>query len=272
MPTPITTFLLCPPDHFDVEYEINPFMDLSEQPDRALAASQWTALRAAIEAAGAAVEVLPAQPGLPDLVFTNNAGFVHGDEVLLTRFRCAERTGEEAHDRRAFERLGMRVRELPAEVGAFEGAADAMVLGDRVICAYGPRTTEDAVAHVAAFADREPLAMRLVDPRFYHLDMTVLVLDERSAIVSRVAFDPAELEQLLELIPDPIVIEEDEALRFCANGAVVERSVLMHDVPERIGAALRERGFEAVSVPVGEFTKAGGAVKCLSLDLTAPRT
>jgi N-dimethylarginine dimethylaminohydrolase len=271
-PEPTTTFLLCPPDHFDVEYEINPFMHLGEHPDRALAAAQWGRLRDAIEAAGAAIEVLPAEPGLPDLVFTNNAGFVHGDEAIVSRFRCEERRGEQVHDAAAFERLGLRVRELPASAGAFEGAADAMVVGERVVCGYGPRTTEDAVAHVAAFAEREPLAMRLVDPRFYHLDMALLVLDADTAVVSRAAFDPGELELLLGLFADPIVIEEDEALRFCANGAVVGRSVLMHEVPERIGSELRARGFEPVEVPVGEFTKAGGAVKCLSLDLTAPRT
>lgn len=259
--------LLCRPDFFGVEYEINPYMHLEIQADRELAISQWEHFRDTLRAAGCEVVEQAGAPSLPDMVFTNNAGLVVENRALLTRFRHPERAGEEEHFRSTFHALGFEVVELPAHVTSFEGAADAVAFGGRVICGYGPRTDERAHEFIADFMGLPLLDIPLVDERFYHLDLAFCKLDEQTAIVSKVATTPEALAELLEITPQAIVLDEAETLAFCANAAVVGKTVYMHEVPGRVGDEMRRFGFEPVEVPVGEFLKAGGSLGCMSLIL-----
>jgi len=126
-------FLMADAGHYDVHYQINPWM----QPDawradpaagRAAALKASGDLCAALTGAGAAVECIPGVPGLPDLVFPANAAIVLDGKVLLARFRHPERQGEEAVFRMAFEALRARglveqIVDLPRDV-LQEGAGD----------------------------------------------------------------------------------------------------------------------------------------------------
>src|SRR5947207_1726359 len=96
--------LMCPPTRYSLEYEINPWMALANKPDQALARQQWERLYHVLtEQVGAQLELVPQAPGCPDMVFTANAGLVHGQHVLLSRFRHRERQAEEPHFRAWFE-------------------------------------------------------------------------------------------------------------------------------------------------------------------------
>ena len=90
------TVLMGAPDHFKVEYSINPWMDADVEVDIDLAKEQWSNLKKAIESAGAEVKVVPANEDLPDLVFTANSGIINGNDVLIANFKFQERQGEEA--------------------------------------------------------------------------------------------------------------------------------------------------------------------------------
>jgi N-dimethylarginine dimethylaminohydrolase len=260
-------FLLCRPTHFSVEYEINPFMDLGVPADPTRAMRQWEAFAQHLRDAGAEVVVQEGGAGLPDHVFTNNAGLVVGDRALLTRFRHAQRTGEEAYNRATFAQLGYEVVELPDDVHSFEGAADAVSFGGHVICGYGPRTDRAADPFIADLFGQPLLEVPLIDERFYHLDLAFCALDEQTAMVSEVATTPEALEQLLALIPNAIVLDESETLAFCANAAVVGTTVFMHAAPARVRERLAAFGFDAIEVPADEFLKAGGSLGCMSLRL-----
>ena len=80
-------YLMCPPAHFGVLYEINPWMHREVTVDVDRAQAQWDELVRTIRAAGAVVELLEPVEGLPDLVFTANAGVVNGSQFVPTRFR-----------------------------------------------------------------------------------------------------------------------------------------------------------------------------------------
>ena len=74
---------MCPTDYFDVVYEINPWMDKTVQVDKGLARSQWEALyRLLSEEIGATIELVNPLEGLPDLVFTANAGLSVGKTFI----------------------------------------------------------------------------------------------------------------------------------------------------------------------------------------------
>ena len=98
--------LMCPPTHYGVEYEINPWMHLTSQVDRRLARHQWEALLHTYRELGVEVVLADPVPGLPDMVFTANAGLTRGDRVALSRFRHPERQREEGRWRELFEELG----------------------------------------------------------------------------------------------------------------------------------------------------------------------
>src|SRR5690606_8020403 len=126
--------------------------------------------------------------GLPDLVFTANAGLVHGSRVYLSRFRHDARKGETPHDAGWFTRNGFECIELPPGVD-FEGAGDALFMGETLFGGYIIRSDAAAMQWVAGQIGCRVIPLQLVDTRYYHLDTCFCPLDESSAIVYLPAFD-----------------------------------------------------------------------------------
>ncbi len=259
-------FLMCPPEHFGVLYEINPWMHREVAVDLERARDQWEGLAATIRAAGGEIEVLEPHPGLPDLVFCANAGTVNGRCFVPSRFRHPERRGEVPHYVEWFSSHGWDVSFLPEGL-SHEGAGDAVAVGRGFVSGY--RYRSDAAAHLALSrllgAEFRPL--ELVDPRLYHLDLSLCPLDERTALVAPAAWDVYGRRMVEAVVADPIVLEPEEALAFCANSVVVGNIVVMPGCPPRVGRELEGRGFDVVVSPVDEFLKAGGACRCLTLAL-----
>jgi N-dimethylarginine dimethylaminohydrolase len=259
-------YLMCPPIHYDVLYEINPWMRREVAVDAERARSQWESLRATLVAAGAGVERMEAAPGLPDLVFTANAGLVDGERFVCSRFRHPERAPEAALDAAWFASRGFDVLELPEGV-YFEGAGDALPFADRFLAGYRIRSDFAAHGMVSKLLGAESLAVELVDPRFYHLDLAFCPLDSERAMIAPDAIDAYGRAVVQRLVPQPLVLELDEALSFCANSLVIGRTVVMSSCPPRVGRELERWGFDLTLCPVDEFLKAGGGPRCLTLAL-----
>ncbi|MFN2607843.1 MAG: dimethylarginine dimethylaminohydrolase family protein [Acidimicrobiales bacterium] len=259
-------FLMCPPEHFGVLYEINPWMHAEVAVDLDRARAQWEGLAATLRAAGAEVEVLDPQPGLPDLVFCANAGTVNRGSFVPSRFRHPERQGEVPHYVRWFSDHGWAVTALP-EGPAHEGAGDALPFGRGFLSGY--RFRSDAAAHVALsrLLRAEVRPLELVDPRLYHLDISFCPLDERRAMAFPDAWDAYGRRLVDATVDDLLVLEPDEATAFCANSVVVGTTVVMPSCPPRVGRRLEAWGFDVAVADVGEFQKAGGACRCLTLAL-----
>jgi two-component system, OmpR family, response regulator len=160
--------LMCRPDHFGIEYEINPWMHVAVQVDHALAAAQWDALHSTYVDLGLDIELATPVASLPDMVFTANAAVLWDGRAVLSNFHHAERQGEEVHWRDALERLRFEVHELPRSL-SFEGAGDALFFGDRLLCGYGFRTDRESHRPVARILEVEVVSLELIDSRFYHL-------------------------------------------------------------------------------------------------------
>jgi N-dimethylarginine dimethylaminohydrolase len=258
--------LMCPPEHFGVLYEINPWMHQEVSVDLDLAREQWEGLVTTLEAAGAVVERLEPQPGLPDLVFTANAGMVNGRRFVPSRFRHPERAPEVPHYVSWFRASGYDVVELPDGV-AHEGAGDALPFGGVFLSGY--RYRSDAAAHAALsrLLGTAVRAVELADPRFYHLDLTFCPLDDRRALVAPQCWDAYGRRVVEALVPEPFVLDDGEVGAFCANSVVVGTNVVMPSCPPSLGRRLERAGFDVAVAPVGEFTKAGGACRCLTLAL-----
>ncbi|TMD87266.1 MAG: amidinotransferase [Chloroflexi bacterium] len=258
--------LMCRPDHYGVEYEINPWMHVETEVDGSMALAQWQALYNAYSLLGERVELVDQQPGLPDMVFTANAAVVRGREAVLSRFRHPERQGEEPFWRNALERRGITVHRVPDEV-AFEGAGDALFVGERLFCGHGFRTDLGSHALVSRLLDVEVVSLRLVDPRFYHLDTCFCPLNERTVLFAPAAFDAASQQLVRRLVPHVIEVPAEVAAGFACNAISLGDRVISSLAAERLEEPLHDAGFATVALPMSEFMKSGGGVRCLSLPL-----
>lgn len=259
-------YLMCQPTHFGVFYSINPWMDQTRPADIDLAADQWDRLARVIQSAGAVVDQIDAVRGLPDMVFTANAGLVDGDRFIPARMRHPERREESAHFSRWLSRRGYAIT-TGSDASNLEGAGDALPFRGILIAGYGQRSDLNAWAALGRESEIPVQSVRLVDPRYYHVDIAFCPLDDTSALVAPEAFDAASLETLMRLVPDPVTLTAEETAMFCANSVVVGRTIIMPGCTPRLGRLLERRGFEVVIADVSEFQKAGGGCRCLTLAL-----
>jgi arginine dihydrolase len=267
-------YLMCPPRHFGVLYEINPWMHREVTVDVDRAAGQWEGLVATLRAAGATVEVMDARAEVPDLVFTANAGLVNaadGGQFVPSHFRHPERQPETAVNAAWFAERGWRVDRLPEDVD-HEGAGDALPFtpeGGRTVLLSGYSFRSDATAatRLSTLLACPVRPLQLVDPRLYHLDLTFCPLDGRRAMIAPLGWDSYGRKVVEALVPEPLVLTDDETLAFCANSVVVDRTVVMPTTPPRVGRLLEAWGFDVVECRIDEFLKAGGGCRCLTLAL-----
>lgn len=261
-------YLMCRPEHFRVDYAINPWMDVDAAVDPDVALAQWDTLVATLRAAGAEVETIDQLASTPDMVYAMNYGIVDGDHVAVTSFRYAERRPEAAAAEVWFGEAGFRTT-LVAEAGAgaFE-AGDAFLYGDSLLVAAGPRTDLATHTVLARELGVRVATVPVVHPALYHLDLSFCPLDETRAIVAPSAWDATGRAVVEALVPEPLVIDEEEAFTFCANSVVVGETVVMPaGVPLRVARQLERWGFTVATVEVGELHKGGGSVRCMTLPL-----
>ena len=259
-------YLMCPPEHFKLLYEINPWMHREVLADTDRAWDQWHRLVTTLETAGATVELQPPAEGWPDLVFTANAGIVNGRQFIPARFRHPERQGETPYDEAWFAGHDFDVSPLPLGV-CQEGAGDALPFGSSLVAAYRFRSDAASHAYLSHLTGAAVRSIELVDERLYHLDLTLCPLDDRRAIVAPLGWDRYGCRVMEALVPEPLVLDADEALSFCANSVVVGSTVVMPACTPRVGRQLEAWGFDVAICPIGEFLKAGGGCRCLTLAL-----
>ncbi|MBD1921388.1 TIGR00300 family protein [Microcoleus sp. FACHB-831] len=266
-------FLMCAPDHYDVDYVINPWMEGNiHKSSRDRAVEQWQNLHHILKD-HAIVDLVNPHKGVPDMVFTANAGLVLGDTVVLSRFFHKERQGEEPYFKEWFEQKGYTVHELPKDL-PFEGAGDALLdrEGRWLWAGYGFRSELDSHPYIAKWLDIEVVSLRLMDERFYHLDTCFCPLSGGYLLYYPPAFDSYS-NRVIEMRVAPekrIAIEEADAVNFACNAVNIDNRVVMNKASEGLKKRLADAGFEIIETQLTEFLKAGGAAKCLTLRVTEP--
>ena len=271
------TYLMCRPEHFVVSYSINPWMEPAKPTDTARAVQQWQTLYDAYIALGHEVHLIDPVPGLPDMVYTANGGFLVDGVAYGPKFRFVERSGEERPFMDWFAANGYRLAE-PVEVN--EGEGDFLLVGDIILAGTGFRSTGDSHREIGEVFGREVVSLTLTDPRFYHLDTALTVLDpvqgdsgaERANIAYLPgAFDAASRAILEERFPDAILVSDADGDVFGLNSASDGLNVFISPRATSFEAQLRERGYNPILIDLSELLLGGGGIKCCTLELRGNR-
>jgi N-dimethylarginine dimethylaminohydrolase len=263
------TYLMCAPEYFAVEYAINPWMDPANPVDVELAVKQWEGLRETLVGLGHTVHTLEPVPGLPDLVYAANGGFTVDGVVYGARFRYAQRIPEAAVHRAFYQRHREYRFVAPTQIN--EGEGDFAYLPDAygglVLAGYGFRTEPAAHSEAQDALGRPVVSLRLVDPRFYHLDVALAALDDANVVYVPGAFSPSSQRVLAQLFPDAVLADTDDALAFGLNLVSDGRHVVLSAQASALAARLGGAGYQPVPVELGELRKGGGSVKCCVAEL-----
>ncbi|WP_202461421.1 dimethylargininase [Streptomyces sp. SID8374] len=258
-------YLMCRPDHFDVVYSINPWMDPKKPVDTSLAVLQWEQLRDLYLSLGHTVDLIPPLPGLPDMVYAANGATVVDGRVLGADFRNHQRRPEGPAYLAWFRENGFTELREPLHVN--EGEGDFLVTDSFVLAGYGFRS--DARSHLEAqsFFGRPVISLELVDPRYYHLDTALAVLDGDEIMYHPQAFAPASREVLGRLFPDALEVSAADAAVFSLNAVSDGLNVVIPEAAGDLPVHLRERGFRPIGMDMTELLKGGGSVKCCTLEI-----
>ncbi|MFD7293134.1 dimethylargininase [Streptomyces sp. NPDC059897] len=260
-------YLMCPPAHFKVTYSINPWMDPAKPVDVPLAVAQWEDLVARYRALGHTVELLDPRPGLPDMVFAANGATVVDGRVLGARFAHPEREAEAAAHLEWFRSHGYAEVHEPVHVN--EGEGDFAVTASYVLAGRGFRASPLSHGEAQEWFGRPVIGLDLVDPRFYHLDTALAVLDDAGDCVMYYpeAFSAGSRAVLRRMFPDALIASEADAGAFGLNAVSDGLNVVLPQGAVGLFGPLRERGFVPVGMDLGELLKGGGSVKCCTLEL-----
>src|ERR1700730_12006014 len=256
--------LLCPPDYYGIEYEINPWMSRARGADVALAQQQWKNLHTTLAKLECKIHLVKPQPKLPDMVFTANAGLTVGKNFIPSNLGYKERAGEAADLARWMEEHGYEIAWLPNDF-YFEGEGDALFGGDTLFCGYKFRSDIQSHRAVADMLGCLVISLGLFDPGFYHLDPCFCPLPDGSAFWFPAAFDEYGQCVIRDHVKDLIDVSPEEAAHFSCNAVVLAPDIVLPEGAPKLVAILKERDYRCHELPMSEFLKAGGACKCLTM-------
>lgn len=254
---------------YRVAWAINPHMRVGAAcPERA--SREHAKLVATLRSLGAHVDEVPFVHGAFDSVFAKDSAVLverNDDriEALVARPRFAQRQVEQEARTRALLARGIDV--VGASRRALEGG-DVVVLpgARRAFLGHGFRSDPDAARDLADLLGAEVTCVALRDPRLYHLDMALAVLDDGTALVCADAIAKESLAAIEAhpCVTDVLRVPLDEALSFATNLVQVGTTIVTAADAPTTQRALRERGLRVRRVSLGEFHLAGGSAACLT--------
>jgi len=277
MPLP-DSVLMIKPDHFSVDYVINPHMEGNVgKVDKQKAWQQWEELRNTFRHLGFGIHSLEGEPGLPDMVFSANQSLPFIDEnhkkhVVMSIMHSQERKDEVPYLEQWYRQHGYQMEYLdPDRTPDFEGMGDAIWhKGKKLLWGgYGYRSSMEAYEQIKQFFDVPVIALELKEEDFYHLDTCFCSLNEDSALIYPGAFTDEGLKIIKKVIPNVYEADEKEARKLFACNATCPdgKHVIIQKGCKKTIKKLKKAGFEIIELDTSEFLKSGGSVFCMKMML-----
>lgn len=260
-------FLMCPPKHFRVDYEINVWMRKHRSVNKSEVQKQYETLKNIYQNLGIEVLEIEQHPDLPDMVYAANYGFVYKNIFVRANFKHEERKKEAELAAEYMGNLGYEVRTLPEGL-TFEGQGDLFYCEGKFYSGYGFRTKIETIKELEKIFEQEVVALKLVDPRWYHCDTCFLPLGQKRVMIAPEAFDKESLEKIHSEFDEVIECTHDDDIQnFSCNSIVIGNNVITNRMTEELKTLLQNKGYKIIEAPTSEFLKGGGSVRCLTLDM-----
>lgn len=256
--------LMCRPDYFDIEYEINPWMHVENKVDHKRAHEQWENLYKTYNDLGVEVELIQQVKGLPDMVFTANGGVCMGKTFVSGNFRHKERKGEEQYFQKWLSDHGYDVETLTHFQG---GEGDALFYKDTLYMGYGFRSEPAVHKEIADLLDVQFVSLHLIDPYYYDFDTAFCPIGDKGFLYYPGAFSEESRERLAK-VDGAIEMTKAQAQGFIGNSVYVGGRLLVGYLDEDLKQKLSKLTVEPVLLDMSEFKKSGGGIKCLTLYLS----
>jgi ornithine--oxo-acid transaminase len=202
---------------------------------------------------------------LPDMVYAANGALSTPQTTIGARFAYPQRAAEGEAYAQWLEAHGLGPVHRPQHVN--EGEGDFLVIVGQILAGTGFRTTTAAHAEVAEVTGLPVISLELVDPRFYHLDTALTVLDDETVAYYPGAFSVPSQATLAVLFPDAVIAGEADAVVLGLNAVSDGRHVVLTAAAPGLAGALAERGFVPVPLDLSELLKGGGGIKCCTLEI-----
>lgn len=258
---------MCPPQYFDVDYEINPWMNIKNKPDIKLAQKQWQDLHETYQTLNAKVNLVEQVKGQPDMVFTANAGLVYENKFIPSQFKFRERKGEEPHFIKWFKDNNYKIQRLSPAID-FEGEADRIFYGKKIIMGYGFRSSLAAHLEISKILNKQVISLELINPNFYHLDTCLAYFDYTDTIIYYPqAFSHESREKIKKEFKNIIEVSDDEAFKYACNSININNKVVINENCPKVYSQLKKYNYNIHILNTSEFMKAGGSIKCMTLIL-----
>jgi N-dimethylarginine dimethylaminohydrolase len=258
--------LMCKPHHYDIIYEINPWMHINQSANKVKAQKQWERLYEIISNLNTGVKIIEPIPGLPDMVFTANAGLIYQNQVWISSFKNKERQSESNYFKSWFKKEGFKIINQKYDLTlppAFEGAGDALFFNNYLAVGYGFRSELNVYAQ-PFFKQFNLIFCELIDPYFYHLDTCFCPLNSSLALWYPSAFSE-DSQKMMRKMGELIPVTENEAKHFACNAVVIGNDIIMPKGCSKTVQLLEQYGFCVYECEMSEYIKSGGACKCLTL-------
>lgn len=259
--------IMCPPEYYEIEYSINPWMNINTKIDNKKAVEQYTGLKNTFIKYGAEVIELTPEKGLPDMVYACNSGYVEGNTYVKANFKAQQRKNEADIAEKYFSNNKYQVFDLPENI-IFEGEGDVIRSKSKYFLGYGQRSDLMAKDYLEDIIGKRFFELELIDPYFYHLDTCFGPLSDDIVVVNESAFSEDSLVRIYEKFKHVITTNETDNSVLACNLVVIGNNVFLgKGISEELCYSLKKYKFNVIEIDMSEFLKGGGSVKCLALEI-----
>ncbi len=259
--------LMCPPEYYNIEYVINPWMKEGTKINRETAYYNYNLLKDSYKKSGMEVFEIKPVKGLPDMIYTANIGYAEGDIFIKANFKAPERRKESEFAVEFFENLNYKIHSLPEDI-LFEGEGDIIRSDSKYFIGYGERSSIKVKDLLENILDKEFFPIELNNPYFYHLDTCLGPLNDETAVINPAAFTSEGLALIKSQFKNIIVADEADNNLLACNLVVNNNDVFIaKGISERLKNEINNFGFDITEIDMTEFLKGGGSVKCLTQEI-----
>ncbi len=261
--------LTCASDYFRIEYEINPWMKVSDNAEKSEVLLQYRKLLDTFARAGVKFRGIKPDVKFPDMVYTANYGFINNKKFIKANFKYEQRRGESALAEKYFRHVGYKIFSLPENI-YFEGEGDLLSVGETYFVGWGKRTMKEAVPHLQEILKGELIDLELVNPYYYHLDTCFAPLNEKTVVINPNSFTDKGMEKINKYFSNIILTSEQDNKVLACNMVVNGKNIVVgQGVTDKFKSDLASHGYTIFETPMSQYIKGGGSVKCCSLILAA---